>query len=107
MIDLTKIREPFGLLDKQTQLALKAHGGPYEVFSNDGTWQPRTETAMSWLVAWTVRVKPEPSKPREWWLLLNTNGEAFASAFSLEEIKAHLDFDEIPDATIAHVREVI
>ena len=106
-MDLTKIREPFGLLDKQTQDALQAHGGPYEVFCFDGTWETRKKVDVYWHPAIVYRVKPEPSKPREWWLLLNANGEAFASAFSLEEIKAHPDFDEIPGATIAHVREVI
>ena len=36
MIDLTKIEKPFGLLDKETQAALKAHDGGIEWFSGHG-----------------------------------------------------------------------
>lgn len=43
MIDLTKLTTPFGLLDevhgKGTQAALKAHGGPYEIYTTVNGWQ--------------------------------------------------------------------
>ena len=44
MTDLTKIEKPFGLLDAETQAALKAHGGPWEYFN--GTW---LDAAPSWV----------------------------------------------------------
>lgn len=70
MIDLTAITTPFGLLDKETQDALRAHGGPYEVYMGDTRdasvkWM---ETAPLWSEALVVRVKPQPPKPREWWV---------------------------------------
>ena len=37
MTDLTDLKTPFGLLDRETQEALKAHGGPYEYW-NGGSW---------------------------------------------------------------------
>jgi hypothetical protein len=75
MTDLTAITTPFGLLDRETQEALKAHGGPYEAFfqnaGKDWAWQsgeaymsPDSHQALAW------RVKPAPTKPREWWLIL-------------------------------------
>lgn len=36
--DLTAITTPFGLLDEETQEALRAHGGPYERYYGEG-WQ--------------------------------------------------------------------
>lgn len=78
MADLTAITTPFGLLDKETQDALRAHGGPYEAFcvhEDDGRpeWLPQdcygtpfdfdTHPAIAW------RVKPQPPKPRECWVV--------------------------------------
>jgi len=37
MTDLTKIKKPFGQLDKETQDALRAHKGEFQVFL-DGEW---------------------------------------------------------------------
>lgn len=67
-VDLTKIREPFGLLDKETQKALIEHGGPYEVYTETSEWAPRDRTAFVWWNAAVYRVKPEPPKPREIWV---------------------------------------
>lgn len=39
MTDLTKIKTPFGLLDEDTQRALKECGGPWEIFIGSG-WEP-------------------------------------------------------------------
>ncbi len=64
MTDLTAITTPLGLLDAETQAALKAHGGPYERFEGYG-WVP-CGLNDSWS-ATTYRVKPSPPKPREWW----------------------------------------
>ncbi len=66
MTDLTAITTPFGLLDRETQEALKAHGGPYEVYmSHPAIW---TECQPAWYGCLAIRVKPAPPKPREWWV---------------------------------------
>ena len=65
-MDLTKITTPFGLLDPETQAALKAHGGPYEIYCTDGNW-------VHWgppffYFGTTYRVKPQPlTKPSIDW----------------------------------------
>ncbi len=56
-VDLTKITTPFGLLDKDTQERLKAHGGPYE-WADRGGWCNCPKAV--WAEALTYRVKPEP-----------------------------------------------
>lgn len=69
MTDLTAITTPYGLLDPETQEALKAHGGPYECYTlgSEGEW-----TLLNWQFNWfnghVYRVKPAPPKPREWWI---------------------------------------
>ncbi len=65
MIDLTKITTPFGLLDEDTQAALKAHGGPYEVWCDD-IW--KASPIPAWKGSSTYRVMPAPPKPREFWV---------------------------------------
>lgn len=67
MTDLTKITTPFGLLDEETQDALMAHGGPYEYWASIGKWSD-VRLNPAWGVATTYRVKPQPPKPREWWI---------------------------------------
>jgi len=57
MTDLTKLTTPFGLLDKETQDSLKAHGGPYEVFGSFGRWIPINP---HWSCQVAYRVKPSP-----------------------------------------------
>lgn len=84
MIDLTKITTPFGLLDAETQEALRAHGGPYECFRQFGgryDWGPTIGDMTADIyqaIAW--RVKPAPPKPRECWSygahIRNTEAEA-------------------------------
>lgn len=64
--DLTTITMPFGLLDAETQEALKAHGGPYEVFAVYG-WRPTLGDPQYWSDRYAYRVKPAPPKPRERW----------------------------------------
>jgi hypothetical protein len=39
MTDLTKVNVPFGLLDEETQTALREHPGPIEVWSGFGGWE--------------------------------------------------------------------
>lgn len=79
MTDLTKITTPFGLLDAETQEALMAHGGPYEVFTGF-RWE--TSGAPSPAGYMVYRVKPAPPKPRECWSygahIRDTEAEAIA-----------------------------
>ena len=67
MIDLTKITTPFGLLDAQTQQALRDHfaaGGEVEVFNNG--WHEAVGTDFLNLGSpVTYRAKP---KPLELWV---------------------------------------
>lgn len=56
--DLTAITTPFGLLDKATQDALRAHGGPYESYDVRG-WH--NVSNPSWVVYRVYRVKPQPT----------------------------------------------
>ena len=63
-LDLTAITTPFGLLDAETQEALKAHGGPYEWYASCDGW---AEWTPNWDWPNTYRVKPAPPKPRERW----------------------------------------
>ena len=60
MIDLTKIEKPYGLLDKETQDALKAHsenGGEIQRYYQRG-WMRLV--AQAWDHAFVYRAKPEP-----------------------------------------------
>ena len=61
MTDLTKIIEPFGLLDKATQEALRYHweGGVIEHYSGTAHgWQPKD--VVCWYSRVVYRAKPEP-----------------------------------------------
>ena len=60
MTDLTKITEPFGLLDKATQDALKAANAAGEImeyYSVEGWLQ---NISPMWFSTYVYRVKPEP-----------------------------------------------
>lgn len=63
MADLTDLKTPFGLLDRETQEALKAHGGPYEYFGCAGDWFAVMDNAPLWTNELAYRVKPAPPKP--------------------------------------------
>ena len=99
MTDLTDLKTPFGLLDRETQEALKAHGGPYVFWhwANDD-WRIPDNDEPSWHKATVYRVKPAPPKPREWFVsggncLWDTYAEAYNAC----------DRGEKP----IHVREVL
>lgn len=96
MTDLTKIITPFGLLDKETQDALIAHGGPWEYFGDDEEWH--TETIQTWCSGTTYRVKPQPPKPREWWVNYDND---------LVLIYQPDDDGSFREAGYIHVREVL
>lgn len=78
MADLTAITTPFGLLDRETQEALKAHGGPYERFTALGNWVDLD--LPEWVPGHAYRVKTAPPKPRERWLRIGPNGEFITCA---------------------------
>jgi hypothetical protein len=76
MTDLTKITTPFGLLDAQTQQALRDHlaaGGEVEVFNNG--WHKVVGADFYFGSPVTYRAKPKP-KPLEFWVneYLDSNG---------------------------------
>lgn len=96
MTDLTAITTPFGLLDLETQEALKAHGGPWECYTGSCGWAVTAEP--SWVGNAAYRVKPAPPKPREW--LLNPEGRG---VLSVDPDNSH---DVIPSGWV-HVREVL
>ena len=61
MIDLAKITTPFGLLDKETQEALRDCGSEIEYF-NGNYWV--SIESISYIVGeYVFRAKPEPVKP--------------------------------------------
>lgn len=98
-MDLTKITTPFGLLDEATQKALKEHGGPYERYTDDGKWVAWPGTEIWWKAA-IYRVKIEPPKPREWWIVPSL-GTGWHYATLQDAICSNH-----PDL-IVHVREVL
>lgn len=112
MTDLTKITTPFGLLDEETQAALKAHGGPFEILNHRGVWR---KVDPSWSQYSTYRVKPTPPKaaqhtgtevggshlppkPREWWCVGAQMHDSEAEAIA---------FQNHCGLPIVHVREVL
>ncbi len=96
-MDLTKITTPFGLLDEATQKALRECGGPWEIYSSPEGW---TGCDPSWGRMYAYRLKPQPPKPREWWVVTNNPDD-----------DAWLAVPFKPSATqwrrVVHVREVI
>ena len=88
MTDLTDLKTPFGLLDRETQEALKAHGGPYEWWSG-GEW---FETATCDDVNDKVhRVKAAAPKPRTIYLVeCATCGPAMVFQTAIEATKVAL-----------------
>jgi hypothetical protein len=87
-VDLTTITTPFGLLDVETQHKLRAHGGPYELYTGTGVWVEILDPG--WEVIVTYRVKPVPlTKPSiNWahvapqykWLAQDEDGRAWLYA---------------------------
>lgn len=97
MTDLTDLKTPFGLLDRETQEALKAHGGPYEWFSSYEGWQD-CNLMPAYVPGFVYRVKPAPPKPREWFVSGgNCIWDTYAEAYNA------CDRGEKP----IHVREVL
>jgi hypothetical protein len=79
MIDITAITTPFGLLDADTQKALKAHDGPIQRYSDDGEWVPADNPY--WYPGNAYRVKPAPPQPREWIVEIRRDKSAFLHTY--------------------------
>lgn len=60
MTDLTNITTPLGLLEPETEEALRAHGGPYEFFNASGQWIPKYHEGWQPNAVYRV-VKPKPT----------------------------------------------
>jgi hypothetical protein len=76
MTDLTAITTPYGLLDDATREALKAHGGPYQVWDPSYVHQWYIVTDLPrWVERLVYRVRPSPPKPREWWVTSDDRGK--------------------------------
>ena len=108
MMDLTKITTPFGLLDAETQEALKAHGGPYEYF-NGSQWMASNSVSLNDIdTGLAYRVKPLPPKPREVWSygdsMFGTEADATAFRARCGVEYPHMNMMDLP---IVHWREVI
>lgn len=93
-MDLTKITTPFGLLDPETQAALKAHGGPYERYSCEAGEGFFDCQSPLWLQYVVYRVKSQPlTKPSiDWshvapefkWLARDQNGSGYIYRYAPE-----------------------
>jgi hypothetical protein len=104
MTDLTKIDRPFGLLDEATQKALRECGGPWEWFMG-GRWEDIEPMFASHV---TYRQKPQPSKPRECWIIfLPGRDDPWRYGYWTEEEAKGDAARLIYDAEVIHVREVI
>ena len=93
-MDLTKITTPFGLLDEETQVALKEHAGPWEFFDG-ATWSDIE--SPNFFAAYVYRVKPKPPEPREWWINVYVDGLGFPHT-------TRADADGFGDGRIERIR---
>lgn len=105
MTDLTQIKVPFGLLDSETQEALKAHGGPYEVFSHFGWGFWGGEPIYGWPGDRAIRVKPTTPQPRTLYLCEFRDGERSFHKTAIDATKAALAYGH--GATVSEWREVL
>ena len=107
MTDLTKITTPFGLLDAETQDAMMAHGGPYEVYAESG-WGGCVYLISAYGPTETLRVKPSPPKPREAW---SYGAHLHETREKAEAFRTAIDTDYpgkgYGDGPITHWREVM
>ena len=108
-VDLTALTTPFGLLDEVygpgTQEALKAHGGPWEVFSHFGWGFWGGEPIHCWPEDRAIRVKPAPPQPRTIYLCEVPDGIPSIHATAIDATEAALDCSDV--ATVSEWREVL
>jgi hypothetical protein len=99
-LSLTQIETAYGiLLEKQPEIAkaLRECGGPWERYTNNGDWAKIPTPA--WEPSGVYRLKPQPPKPREFWLVREHADRAWQVMH--REPKATIWADVIP------VREVL
>ena len=66
MTDLTKITTPLALLDDETREALKAHGGPYEIWESWPVAKFKPIQEPSWSLSGVYRVAPGTKDSINW-----------------------------------------
>jgi len=67
MTDLTNITTPLGLLEPETEEALRAHGGPHEYFSGEFGWKPKDHHFWNPTLVYRVaKPKPTPLIVHDW-----------------------------------------
>ena len=91
------------MLDKITQDALRAHGGPYEFFHRNGDWKDVSWFGPSWCEGIVYRAKFQRQKPREFWLVFDED----ESPFSIRKEEADARRFVEDGRFIIHVREVL
>jgi len=94
MTDLTKITTPFGLLDPETQEALRKWEHGWDYYSGKDGWLEWPDP--SWSTIGTYRARPAPLVPDaidwshvapEWkWMARDEDGTAWLSEFRPEQL---------------------
>ena len=102
-MDLTAITTPFGLLDRETQEALKAHGGQLQYFCAGAYWLDQSGLPQ-WFPELAYRVKPEP---REWHAVGRHLYDTEADAVAFRQTCADMHGPHHLETPIIHVREVL
>jgi len=105
MTDLTAITTPYGLLDPETQEALKAHGGPWEVFSAFGWGFWGGAPIYGWPVDRAIRVKPAHPQPRTLYLCEDPGLIPTIHKTAIDATRAALAYGH--GATVSEWREVL
>ncbi len=105
--DLTQINVPYGLLDPETQEAMKDHSRSgcrdFEVWRDRLGWLPCGSPA--WLQGDVYRVKSAPPQPRTIYLCEAPNGR-FVFPTSIDATREALKWGE-DRATVSEWREVL
>lgn len=89
--DLTAITTPFGLLDEVTQEALRAHGGPYEMYDGMGWKDTDVSNLGGWIV---VRAKAAPIRETEYMTISNVDGMLMKGAW-VETVNGRPDWSTL------------
>lgn len=101
--DLTQINVPYGLLDPETQEALKAHDGPYQAYFFMKGWTDWE--CPNWDNHITYRVNPAHPQPRTIYLCEFRDGERSFHKTAIDATEEALSYG--PGATVSEWREVV
>ncbi|WP_277022196.1 hypothetical protein [Paracoccus hibiscisoli] len=94
-VDLTALEKPFGLLDAATQEALRAHGGPYEMFAGSADGHRWRHGFLGEYKGLAYRVKPAPKREtvtQDGWM---TEGGSFRTTPNVASIPVRVTFDRV------------